>query len=122
MRPSSLKDCKLLIVENDELNAQLMMFQLEYEGCQFVGPAATVAKAIELYQSQAPDLVVLDYRLNGETVEPVAALLEAAGTPYVLVTGAIPEQFSKKFPSAKTLSKPFKAQELIDVLNRALAG
>lgn len=121
MRPTSLKGCKVLIVENDQLNAQLMMFQLEDEGCEFVGPAATVAKAIELYQQHSPHVVILDYRLHGETIEPVADLLEADGTPYVLVTGALPAQFSQRFPSGKSLIKPFRAPDLIAILNKSLA-
>ena len=122
MSQSILQGCKLLIVENDELNAQLIMFQLEHEGMEFIGPAASVARASALLESHKPDLVMLDYRLNGETVEPVIALLESRGTPYVLVTGAMPEQFRQKFPRTPVLLKPFLSQDLIDILRKTLAA
>lgn len=120
MSPTSLKGCKLLIVENDALNAQLVVFQLEDEGCEIIGPAATVADALALYRKARPDVVMLDYRLNGETVDAVADLLEAEGTPYLLVTGALPPQHAERFPHARTLIKPFRSQQLIDQLNAAL--
>lgn len=122
MPTPTLKGCKLLIVENNAMNAQLVMFQLEDEGCSFVGPAATVAKALALCDSESPDLAMLDYRLHGETVEPVGARLEAANIPYVIVTGALPQDFARRFPRAKSLLKPFTAQQLIEVLKAALAG
>lgn len=122
MTPRSPKGSKLLIVENDEMNAQLMMFQLEDEGYQFVGPAPTVAKALALCESDPPQLAILDYRLQGETVERVAAVLEARRTPYVLVTGAVPANLAKDFPGARVLTKPFQAQQLIEILRTALGG
>lgn len=121
MQKPILEGLKLLIVENDPLNAQLMMFQLEDEGCRFVGPAATVAKALALCESESPDLAMLDYRLYNETVEPVAAWLEAGKVPYIIVTGALPPDFAQRFPRARALLKPYTTQQLIDVLNASLA-
>ena len=122
MRPSSLKGCKLLIVENDAMNAQLAMFQLEDEGCTFAGPVATAAEALALCEREAPDAAMLDYRLLGETVEPVAARLEALRIPYVLTTGAMPAEFAGRFPRARVLLKPYTARQLIEHLNAAIAA
>ena len=98
MQKPILEGLKLLIVENDPLNAQLI-----------IGGTALVAAAM------------LDYRLYNETVEPVAAWLEAGKVPYIIVTGALPPDFAQRFPRARALLKPYTTQQLIDVLNASLA-
>ena len=117
-----LQGCKLLIVEDDALNAQLLTFQLEDEGIEFIGPAASVAAAIDLHNRHSPDLVLLDYRVQGGTVEPVMEMLVAKGTPFVLATGAVPDQFNSRFPQVQVLIKPFTAKDLIAALRKAYAS
>ena len=44
-------------------------------GAIVVGPVATVAEGLSLARSEALSAAVLDVRLSGETIEPVAAAL-----------------------------------------------
>ena len=121
MPTSPLQGRKLLIVEDDALNAQLLTFQLEDEGLQFIGPAASVSSAIELFERDKPDLVLLDYRVQGGTVEPVIERLQAQRTPFVIATGAVPDRFEQRFAGVTVLLKPFTAVQLINALRQALA-
>ncbi len=82
---SALRGLRILVVENDEMNATLLELQLAQAGAEVVGVAASVQQALALIDSERPDRAVLDFRLSaGETSEPVARALSERGTPFVL--------------------------------------
>jgi CheY-like chemotaxis protein len=79
---------KALLVE-DELLVSLHIVELvEDAGFNVVGPAARLADAVRLAQSE-PHLVlgILDVNLAGEKSWPVARVLKAMRVPFVFVTG-----------------------------------
>jgi CheY-like chemotaxis protein len=111
---------RLLLVEDDYFIASDMTQALETVGVHVVGPAASVADALELIESASDPLdgAVLDVNLGEERVYPVADALAARSVPFVFVTGydaaTIPETYSK----APRCEKPVDRELLTRMLLR----
>ncbi|MFO3705232.1 response regulator [Xanthomonas codiaei] len=117
---SVLRGVRVLVVENDDMNAMLLELQLSHIGAAVVGPVGQVQDALQLIQADAPDIAVLDYRLgNGETSEPVARLLAERGIPFVLATGVATGSIPAGFERGVILTKPYLSEELVNALSRA---
>lgn len=117
---SALSGLKVLVVENDEMNAMLLEMQLQQAGAAILGPTGVVADALRLVKEHAPQAAILDYRLgDGETSEPVAELLTARGIPFVLATGISAEKVPPVFGAGEILTKPYLAEELVHSLAQA---
>ena len=107
---------KILIVEDEQNIAQLLNLYLEKEGYQ-AQIAADGGKAVELFRSFAPDLVLLDImlpvmdgwavlsRIRAESKTPVI-MLTAKGETNDRVTGL--EQGADDY-----IVKPFEAKEVL---------
>ncbi|MBB3832972.1 CheY-like chemotaxis protein [Xanthomonas arboricola] len=117
---SVLRGVRVLVVENDDMNAMLLELQLVHAGAAVAGPVGEVHQALRLIQDDAPDIAVLDYRLgNGETSEPVARLLSERGIPFVLATGVASTSIPAGFERGVILTKPYLSEELVNALLRA---
>ncbi|PMR89547.1 response regulator [Xanthomonas arboricola pv. pruni] len=115
-----MRGVRVLVVENDQMNAMLLDLQLVQAGAVVLGPVGEVAQALTLIQADAPEIAVLDYRLgNGETSEPVARLLSELGIPFVLATGVASGTIPSGFERGVILTKPYLSDELISALSRA---
>ncbi len=108
---------KVLIVEDEALVAMLVEDALLDTGFAVIGPAATVEEALALLEREAPDAVVLDLNLAGETSTPVADWLAARGIPYVIATGYGATGLPAGHQDAMVLAKPYDPAELISVLD-----
>ncbi|KMM76509.1 MULTISPECIES: response regulator [Xanthomonas] len=119
---SALRGLRILVVENDEMNATLLELQLAQAGAEVVGVAASVQQALALIDSERPDRAVLDFRLSaGETSEPVARALSERGTPFVLATGVAADALPTGFAAGVVLTKPYLSEQLIKALQDAHA-
>lgn len=119
----TLKDKRVLIVDDEALIALTMKQALQEQGSTVVGPARSSAAALDLIRQQAPDLAILDLNLAGRSSVSIARALRALGVPYVYCTGyADPAQMIEPELRAETLTKPTDPRELVEALRRALAG
>ncbi|WP_434211806.1 response regulator [[Pseudomonas] boreopolis] len=117
---SALSGLRVLVVENDEMNALLLEMQLQQAGASVIGPAGRVEDAVQLVEEWAPQAVILDYRLgDGETSEPVARILTERGIPFVLATGIAREKVPAAFDAGSILIKPYLAEDLVRSLAEA---
>ncbi|MCL7713884.1 response regulator [Stenotrophomonas mori] len=108
-----LRSMRVMIVENDDLNATLLQLQLEREGLRIVGIAATVEAALQLLEAQSPQLAFLDFRLaDGQDSAPVAVALRTRGIPFLVATGMDVARLPEVFAEAVKLSKPYTGSEL----------
>ncbi len=112
----SLQGKKVLIVEDEALIAMLFEDMLSDFGCDVVGPAMNVRQAMEVAQSAAIDVAVLDVNLNGESSFPVATLLETRGVPFVFSSGYGANGLPPEWQDRPTLPKPFTSDQVADVL------
>ena len=93
---------------------------LEDEGCQIVGPAATLQKALSLIESKEIDAALLDANLAGDPVDTLAAALVRRKIPFAFVSGYGREGLPEAYRQATLIKKPFQRQRLIDVIQQML--
>jgi CheY-like chemotaxis protein len=87
----TLRDKRVLVVEDEAIVAMLVEDELIDEGAKVIGPASSVEEALRLIEETASDgglsAAVLDIQLDGERVSPVADRLAALGVPFLFATG-----------------------------------
>lgn len=112
---------RVLVVEDEALVAMLIEELLADCGCRVIGPCGSVADALDAARTEPLDLAVLDVNLRGEKVYPVAELLSARHIPFVFLSGYGEEAIPTNHQDWKACAKPFKADDLIAMLQTALA-
>lgn len=73
----------LLIVESGDLVADAVRLALEQAGVVIVGPASSVDIGLALFDIARVDGAILDIRLEGDVVFPLAERLQDAQIPFV---------------------------------------
>jgi DNA-binding response OmpR family regulator len=111
---------RILVVEDDILVATLLVEVLESVGWQVLGPVAHLATALNAAANEGFDAAVLDVNLGGQTVYPVAEVLDARKVPFVFVTACGREAFPPLFCGRPYLGKPFAPGELIGTVARLI--
>ncbi len=109
---------RILVVEDEMTVAMLiedMVGELAYEVAAVV---PRLEDAMRLLDIDMFDLAMLDVHLNGKTVFPFAAELEARGIPFLFATAYGPRGIPEQFRGHPVLQKPFGPVEL----RRALVG
>ena len=109
---------RILVVEDDILVATLLAEILESVGWQVVGPVAHLGTALDAAASEGFDAAVLDVNLGGQTVFPLAEVLDARRVPFVFVTACGRETLPPLFCGRPHLGKPFAPGELIGTVAR----
>ncbi len=117
MSGRQLRECAILVVEDEYVLAFHLSARLREEGATVVGPAASVADALALIErTPRLDGAVLDVNLGGEPVYPVADALRARGIPYVLATGYDPSVVPEGHRHAICVHKPVDARKVAQAL------
>ncbi|RYE92579.1 MAG: response regulator, partial [Oxalobacteraceae bacterium] len=89
---------KVMIVEDETMVSMLVEDMLIDAGHTPVGPAACVADALALIDTETFDAALLDINLGGvETAFPVADRLDELGIPYALVSGYDPAGIDARY-------------------------
>jgi len=83
----TLRDQRVLVVEDEALVAMELTRVLTKAGAQVVGPAGNIEEALDLVANTPIDRAVLDINLGGRMVTPVAKALAARAIPFVYLTG-----------------------------------
>ncbi|MBL6458853.1 response regulator [Belnapia sp. T6] len=116
-RHSTLRDRRILIVEDEALVTMLLEDELSDAGAEVVGSARTVSEALQIIERVAQDggldAAVLDINLAGEAVTPVANQLAALGVPFLFATGYGTDCDTGGHAAAPVLHKPFATERLV---------
>lgn len=112
---------RVLIVEDEPLLAMDVADQLTDAGFEVVGPATSVADALNLLAQRGCDVAVLDVHLGHENSEAVALALKSKDTPFIVLSGNSQKHFPPGFQGAPFLSKPISPPTLAGLL-RAILG
>lgn len=115
-----LAGLRVLVVEDEMLNAMFLEDLLLDLGCEVVGPAATVAEGLALASSERPDAAVLDVNLGADRVYPVADALRQEGVPFVFVTGYGVAGLIEAHKEQPTIEKPINPNTFGDELAAGL--
>ncbi len=111
---------RVLIVEDEPLVAMELADHLAEAGAEIVGPVGNVPDALILIGREQFDAALLDANLAGMPVDDVAAALTRKNVPFAFVSGYGPESLPRSFAAAATLSKPFSAQQLLQLAAQLL--
>lgn len=109
---------RLLVVEDEFINAMFTVDSLEERGCVVVGPAASLDEAMELAERESMDGAILDVNLAGQPVFPLTDRLVARGVPVLLTTGYDSSTLPERMRGLCQLQKPFSDEQLFAALGR----
>jgi len=108
---------RILIVEDDILQAMDLEIALQDSGYDVVGIAMTNTWAFLLIDEVSPDFAILDYHLAQSTSIPVAVKLRDQQIPFVYVTGQVENLLTDATaPTARTFQKPYIQSELLQFI------
>jgi CheY-like chemotaxis protein len=120
-KPDPLQGLRVLVVEDSYFVAVGISRQLTDLGCRIVGPAPTVAAALDLLAHESCDAAVLDINLGSETAEPVARALSDRRVPFLFITGySSPRLLAPAFHATTRLVKPVAPDALREALATAV--
>ena len=122
--PSALRGRSIFIVEDDCVTAMDLAETLSAAGAQIVGPAGTIANALELLSRRPQlDIALLDIEVEGAFVFDIADELVKRAVPIVFTTGYERHEIPARFHAARHCEKPVGiaaiAHALSDELGRA---
>ena len=102
------------------LVAMLVEDMLVAAGCVVVGPFARMPEALAAARTATVDIALLDVNVAGETVFPVAHVLEERGVPFLFLTGYGQASMPQDRPKWEACTKPFHPQHLTECLAQRL--
>lgn len=123
MTDLSLRDCVILVVEDEYLLAQDICAELAEKQAIVLGPAATVKQGLALARD-ADHLsgAILDVNLRGEPVFILADELVARNVPFVFTTGYDASEIPERFGQVHRCEKPVRISQVVDALGRVASA
>jgi two-component system, response regulator PdtaR len=117
-----LRTLRIMVVEDDALIGMLLTDMLEGMGHDVCAVAVSQLDAVAAAQRCKPDLMLVDARLReGCGIAAVTEILRSGYIPHAFVTGDKAEVRSL-MPRAVVIDKPFREQDLVRGIQRALAS
>lgn len=121
MADQTIRDCSVLVVEDEYMLADELVTELTDAGASVLGPVATIEDAIAIIQDEPNmDGAILDANLRGEMVFPVADLLLERGVPFVFTTGYDAAVFPNRFEHIVRCEKPLDTTRVAQAIGRAI--
>ncbi len=111
--PAALKGARILVVEDEAFIALDLVMAIEDAGAIPVGPAATIAEALELLSHDPPDGAILDVNLPDGTIGPVLDALAAIAGVVVHTGAGVPPDIRAAYPNVPVFSKPTAPDDLL---------
>ena len=107
---------KILVVDDEEKIIQVIQSYLEHEGFQVL-PAINGTAALQLFDREAPDLVILDLMLPDISGEEICRTLrKKSRVPIIMLTAKVAENDLLQglaIGADDYLTKPFSPRELV---------
>lgn len=117
---TSISEKRVLVVDDEPLIAMDIVESLEENGCEIVGPATTLQRALSLVEKEKIDAALLDANLGGDSVDVLAEALVQRKIPFAFVSGYGREGLPEAYQQVALIKKPFQRQRLIDVVREML--
>lgn len=116
---------RILLADDESLNALALRAQLEALGHDVVGPAYSGLEAIELARENQIDLAILDIQMPGASgIDAALEISRDRPVPIILLTGhSDPLSFEKVHaaPIFHYLAKPVSLEDLVPAISIARA-
>jgi len=112
---------RILVIEDEPLVSMDIEACLSEAGSAVVGPAASVARARQLIESETFDAALVDANLGGETVEELAEALAQRNIPFLFLTGYGRDSLPEGFRDFGIIGKPYTREQLLAATDSMLA-
>lgn len=117
----ALRGARVLVVEDDAILLMDMEMILRDAGAEIVGSCRTIMDALTTVRKQPLSIAVLDVRIGGETIAPVARLLCKHGTPFVFYTGQVGKDPAlAEWAGSRIVAKPAPGRTIIEAVAETL--
>lgn len=114
---------RVFAVEDESLVAMQLEDILEELGCEIVGMAMRVGRALDMLGAlRSVDVAVLDMNVAGEKVYPVAEHLRERGIPIVFATGYGRSGIMEEWRDNPILQKPYTGDQVAEAIADAHAA
>ncbi len=121
MPERTLRDCRVLVVEDEYMLADDLATELADLGALVLGPVGTVEDAVTAIAAEPEmDGAILDANLRGEMVFPAADLLLDRGVPFVFTTGYDASVFPSRFDQIVRCEKPISMKRVTAAIGRVI--
>ncbi|AJC82090.1 DNA-binding NtrC family response regulator [Rhizobium aethiopicum] len=121
MSQGNLNGKKVLVVEDEYLQARTIADALMEHGADVIGPFPTVEKALQSCGRDVIDAAILDVKVGDVTSFPVAESLCRDGIPFIFLTGYDRAMIPPRFKWVPHYLKPFVGREAPTALALAIA-
>lgn len=112
---------RVLVVEDQILVYMYLAGILTEIGCRVVGPATTVASALEMVHGHLLEGAVLDINMHGEYSFPVARELRARRIPFFFTTGHSDTILPDDLQGVPCLTKPVSMHAFAELVRDMFA-
>ena len=117
-----LAGSRILVVEDDAVQALDLAASLAEAGAAVIGPVASLAEASDLARKSACDAAILDLRLRDRNATALARQLLQQAIPFIVHTGYPDSAFFRSdWPGYELVAKPTDLQQLIRKVAALLA-
>ena len=110
---NALSGCRILVVEDNYLQAADTCDWLRQAGAEIVGPTGDSNEARRLIEQEHVDRAVIDINLGAGPVYDVAVTLEERKVPFLFATGYDEQILPPRFKSVPRVEKPFHGPGLV---------
>jgi DNA-binding NtrC family response regulator len=122
-----LSGAPVLVAEDQTFIALDLALAIEDAGGEVIGPAASVAEALDLLASKDVAAAILDVDLIGGDCSAVLEVLASRHIPTIVQTGVeLPRALAARFPGLVVHDKPYRASALVAqleaMIDNAAAG
>lgn len=97
---------RILVVEDEPLLAMDIVDQVQDHGGVVLGPAVSLDEGIEMLRAEKPDACVLNIRLGGQMVYPLADELLETRVPFIFASGETRTSIPGKYADVPLHAKP----------------
>lgn len=109
-----LRGLKILVAEDEERLADVLIDLIGLYGGTVAGPVASVEEAAALIDGARIDAAVLDVRLRSGPCFTLAEALLRRRIPVILITGFSLTEIPEPLEGLPIFTKPFRVEALVD--------
>jgi DNA-binding NarL/FixJ family response regulator len=121
-RRGDLTGARILVLEDDLMQALELSVSLSEAGAMVVGPVADLDEASRLVDDPGCDAAIVDLRLRDRNATALARQLLASRIPFLIYTGYPDSAFFKSdWPGHQLVLKPASINDIIQRISDLLA-